>query len=244
MNNVLGLTIVTKQSRSAVDTFRNLNLKSRYIIKPWNVSFKVFSFLFIACISISAWSQNTSTNIFSANGISEIFINGEQIFEIIVSTEATDKIELKSISDGEYGNEFSVVSEVKGNKLLIFLKRTVLYDTPDDKRNAHKVISAALRISMPKDLDLSIKSDVGSVNATGRFNNLKIDLAQGNCNVEGISKFSEIKTTNGNIDIKTKDAIIETDSKSGLVNFPSDMFGFSVWKLTTTSGNINVTKIE
>lgn len=194
--------------------------------------------------SLFGFSQNIATNTFSSAGISEVFINGEQIFNIDITTATTDKIEVKSISDGEYGNEFSVVSEVKGNQLIILLKRTVLYETPDDKRNAHKVISAALEIRMPKNLNLSIKSDVGSVSATGSFNELKIDLAQGNCKIEGVAKFSEIKTTNGNINVKTKDAIIETDSKSGLVNFPSDMFGFRVWRLTTVSGNINVSKIE
>ncbi|MFD1062390.1 hypothetical protein ACFQ1Q_03965 [Winogradskyella litorisediminis] len=219
-------------------------MKLNTTTKPWNIIFKAFLYFLIAAFSFSVNAQNIAKNIFSANGISGVYINGEQIFDISVETSSRNNIEIASISDGEYGNEFSVISEVKGNQLIIALKRTVLYDTPDDKRNAHKVISASLEIKMPQNLNLSIKSDVGSVDAKGNFNDLKMDLAQGNCKVLGISKSAEIKTANGNIRVVTKNAIIETDSKSGLVDIPNNMFGFNVWKLTTVSGNITVKKAE
>ena len=48
----------------------------------------------------------------------------------------------------------------------------------------------------------------------------------------------------GNIFIKTSNAVIETYSHHGLVDFPSNMFGFNVWRLTTNGGNITVKKQE
>ena len=53
-----------------------------------------------------------------------------------------------------------------------------------------------------------------------------------------------IVATTGNINAITKNAIIQTDSKSGLVSFPNDMMGYNIWKLTTVSGNITVKKLK
>lgn len=195
-------------------------------------------------MSFFGFSQNTSTNTFTAKGITEILVEGNQIFNITVIATPTENIIVKSITDGEYQNNFQVRSEVKGNRLVLELKRAVIEKTPDDKRNAHKVIAATVELTIPENLNVSITSDIGSVNANGIFNELKLNLAQGGCNINGMARLATIKTTDGNIKVQTKDAIIETDSKSGLVNFPSDMFGFNVWRLTTVGGNITVTKRE
>ncbi|TCK67630.1 hypothetical protein DFQ05_1409 [Winogradskyella wandonensis] len=181
---------------------------------------------------------------FSSDGILEVKVNGYQIFNISVTTSKSSQIVLKSISDGEYGNQFQVVSEVKGKQLQVALSRTVPYETPDDKRNAHKVIAAELQITMPENLSLAIKSDVGSATIKGLYNELKINLAQGSCTVDGMARLATIKTTDEPIFVITKDAIISTDSKSGLVDFPSDMLGLNLWRLTTISGDITVKKRE
>ncbi|SHG71392.1 hypothetical protein [Winogradskyella jejuensis] len=213
-------------------------------IKSWNTHFKTFLFAGLLCISVFGFAQNKAVQSFSANGISEIIMNGDQIFNIYVITEVTETITLKSLSDGEYGNEFQVVSEVKGKQLIVSLKRTVLHETPDDKRNAHKVVAATLEIKMPDNLNLLIKSDIGSVNASGNFNELKINLTQGGCNINALARLATIKTIDGHIFVKTKDAVISTDSHHGLVDFPSDMLGFNLWKLSTVGGNITVKKQE
>ena len=97
---------------------------------------------------------------------------------------------------------------------------------------------------MPEHLNLFIKSDVGSVEAKGVFNELNINLFQGGCTINAIAKLATIKTIDGNIYVKTSNAIIETDSHHGLVDFPSSMIGFNVWRLTTNGGNIKVEKQE
>ncbi|RZN84711.1 MAG: hypothetical protein EVB11_01270 [Winogradskyella sp.] len=185
-----------------------------------------------------------SESIFTAKDISEIIVDGNQIFNISVKTKATDMISVKSLSDGEYGNDYNVVSEVKGNQLFIALKRISLDVTPDDKRNAHKVIAATLQIKMPENLNLTIKSDIGSVDVKGVFNELNMNLFQGGCTINATAKLATIKTIDGNIYVKTSNAIIETDSHHGLVDFPSDMLGFNVWRLRTNGGNIKVEKQE
>lgn len=213
-----------------------------YKIKPHSIR-EVFLCVFVL-VMFRSFSQNKSTNTFTAKGISDISIDGEQIFNIKVETAPVSEITVTSITDGEYQNNFKVISEVKGNELVLQLKQNILEDIPDDKRNAHKVIAASVELLIPEQLNVSIKSDVGSVVADGAFEVLNINLAQGGCNIDAIAKLATIKTTNGNIYVETRDAIISTDSKSGLVDFPSDMMGINLWKLSTTSGNITVKKQE
>lgn len=212
--------------------------------KSWNTNFKTFLVSVISLISFYVNAQNRGEDKFSSKGISEIIIDGDQIFNISVVTAPIDTITLKSSSDGEYGNDYQVVSEVKGNRVFVKLNRVSIVDTPDDKRNAHKVIAASLEITMPENLNLSIKSDIGSVEAKGKFQELNFNLSQGGCNVDATAKLATIKTIDGNIFVRTSDAIIETDSHHGLVDFPSDMLGFNVWRLKTNGGNITVKKQE
>lgn len=214
------------------------------ITKSWNTNFKAFLLGFFFLSPLISLSQNMSESIFTAKDISEIIVDGNQIFNISVKTKATDMISVKSLSDGEYGNDYNVVSEVKGNQLFIALKRISLDVTPDDKRNAHKVIAATLQIKMPENLNLTIKSDIGSVDVKGVFNELNMNLFQGGCTINATAKLATIKTIDGNIYVKTSNAIIETDSHHGLVDFPSDMLGFNVWRLRTNGGNIKVEKQE
>ncbi|WP_299113797.1 hypothetical protein [uncultured Winogradskyella sp.] len=214
------------------------------IFKSWNANFKTFLLGLFFLAPLFSLSQNKSESIFTAKGISEVIVDGNQIFNISVKTKVAEDISVKSLSDGEYGNDYQVISEVKNNQLFISLERVSLEKTPDDKRNAHKVIAATLQIKMPEKLNLSIKSDVGSVEAKGVFNELNINLFQGGCTINAIAKLATIKTIDGNIYVKTSNAIIETDSHHGLVDFPSNMLGFNVWRLTTNGGNIKVEKQE
>jgi len=215
-----------------------------HILKSWDINFKTFLLFVFVGFSIFGNTQNKTENKFSSNGISEIIVDGDQIFDIKVIAEKSETILIKAVSDGEYGNDYQVISEVKGKQLFIALKRISVEKTADDKRNAHKVVAAALEIKLPENMRLSIKSDVGSLDAKGKFNELKINLSQGGCNIKGTARLSNIKTVDGNIFVRTKNAIIQTDSHHGLVDFPSDMLGFNVWKLTTNGGNITVKKME
>ena len=210
--------------------------------KP-HVMREVFLCLFLLSVGLS-FSQNKANQIFSSEGISEIIINGDQIFNIEIETTDTNEIEVTSLTSGEYQNYFQVTSKVKNGQLFIDLIQNPLTHIEDDKRNANKMVSASVSIILPKQLSLSLKSDVGSADIKGVFKKLQVNLLQGTCSINGIVQEAIIKTTTGNINAITNNAIIQTDSKSGLVSFPSDMIGYNVWRLTTTSGNITVKRPE
>ena len=212
-------------------------------LAPHKICSEVFLFLLIVASSF-CFSQNKTESTYDAKLITKVVVNGNEIFNTDVVETDGDFIKIESITDGEYQNDFRIVSELKANILYIALQASSIENLPDDKRNAHKVIAATLKIKMPSKKSLSIKSNVGSVNLNGNFNEINVELKQGDFIMEGVAKLAIIKTFDGNIYAKTKNTIIETDSHHGLVSIPNGSFGFNLWKLKTIGGNIKVETIN
>ena len=218
-------------------------MKINKIIKPCNTYFKVFLCLIFCFVTIGN-AQNKGENKFSTKGISKIVVDGYQIFNIDVETSGTDTIKVFSLTDGEYKDDFKVFSELKNGQLNIGLRRSPFYDKLDDKRNAHKVIAATLKIILPEDLDLSITSDIGSVNIKGDVNMLFVQLAEGYLKFEGKAKSAIINTIDGDIHVTTNNAMVEATSSYGNVNIDKKIVGNASLKLKSIHGNVTVTKKE
>lgn len=212
------------------------------LIKPHKLR-EVF-FVLVALVFCFAHTQNKTETTYNTSSVKKIVIDGNQIFTIDVSVAETDLVTVTSATDGEYQNDFKVISQLKGNTLHLALQRATLTVAPDDKRNAHKVIAATLQIELPRSKSITINSDIGSAHLKGDFDTILVQLNQGDFSIYGTAKTLNVKTIGGNINATTKDALIETDSHKGLVDIPNDLFGFNVWKLKTNSGNITVKKID
>ena len=216
---------------------------NRIIIKPWIKKFKAF--LLCWCLSFAViHAQNSLTKTIAADSVNSIEINGNQIFNISVTTTKNNKILVSSTLDGEYQNKYQIALKQEGTQLFLALNYVSFEDIPDDKRNAHKVIAATLKIEIPEDLMLNIKSDVGSVNVTGQFESIFIELLQGYCNVVGKASSATINTIDGNIKVATNNAVINANSKHG--NSKADLLKPSenVWHLYSINGDITVVKQE
>ena len=191
-----------------------------------------------------SFSQNKGETVFSAIGISKVVVNGNQIFNIDIETSEAEDIKVFSLTDGEYQDDFKVFSELKDGLLNIGLIRSPFYNKPDDKRNAHKVIAATLKIILPKNHDLSVTSDVGSVDIKGDFNTLFIQLAEGYFKFEGIARSAVVNTIEGAISIATQNADVEAISSYGKIDIEKMIVRDNRWQLQSIHGNINVVKKE
>ncbi|EPR69995.1 hypothetical protein ADIWIN_3858 [Winogradskyella psychrotolerans RS-3] len=192
--------------------------------------------------TLTAKAQNILEKTIQADGIESISINGNQIFSIFVSTSKTDKIKVTSTLDGEYQNEFQVVSSENNHTLILSLEHLSFLEIPDDKRNAHKVIAATLHMEIPEQLALHILSDIGSVDLKGAFKSLYIELLQGRCTIEGESTTATINTFDGDISVVTKNASVEANSNHGKITIDDFSNVISIWKLKSINGNITVVK--
>jgi len=198
-------------------------------------------FLFI---TINSEAQNVLEKTITADKITTISINGNQIFNISVSTSKTDEIIIRSTLDGEYQNDFQIVIKEERQTLKLSLEHLSLVEISDDKRNAHKVIAATLNMEIPEELSLHIISDIGSVDVKGNFKSLFIELLQGQCQVEGEVKTANINTLDGDINAATKNAFVNAYSRHGKVILESFSSSKSIWELKSTNGNITVVKLD
>ncbi len=200
-------------------------------------AFLVFVFSFLAFI-LSA--QNKLEKQLFAENIQTIAINGNQIFNILVSTSKKDQIFIYSKLDGEYQDQFQLVTKQQNDSLNLSLKRLPFTTKPDDKRNAHKLVAATLHIEIPEGLNLNILSDIGSVKLNGNFNMLSVELLQGHAEITGFVNNATVNTLVGYIYVKTKNAEVKANSNNGKVEIDKFMAIDSYWKLQSINGDITV----
>ena len=218
-------------------------MENKKIIKPWIFNVKAF-FVLIYFLCLSAEGQNTLKKQIEANHIETITVNGNQIFNIFITTSNTTNISISSILDGEYQNDYQVVSKEKNNELTLSLEFMSFESIPNDKRNAHKVIAAELQLEIPEQLNLNISSDVGSVNLDGNFKTIFVELKQGYFNARGLVKSAIVNTIEGKINVITKNARISASSNKGKVKIDNFESIDSVWTLNSINGDITVVKQE
>ncbi|WP_299102445.1 hypothetical protein [uncultured Winogradskyella sp.] len=185
-------------------------------------------------------SQNVIENTIQADGITSVSINGNDIFNISVSTSETDQIKITSTLDGEYQNDFQIVVKEGKSTLNLSLEHVSLEEIPDDKRNAHKVIAATLHLEIPESLKVNILSDIGSVSLLGTFNTLNVELLRGQFNIKGKVKTATVNTLDGNIHVITNSATIEANSNHGEIELDEFFNTSSVWILRSIHGDIRV----
>ena len=207
----------------------------------FKVFFALYSFLLT---SFSVEAQNVLKKTLKADDIETIVINGNQIFRISVSTKKTDVITITSTLDGEYQNEFQITTEENDKKLTLSLEHLSLNTIADDKRNAHKVIAATLYLQIPEELNLTIKSDVGSVDLKGDFKVLSVELLNGHFEFTGKARAATVNTIDGDIKVLTSNATVSAYSNHGQVKLDEFAESNSNWKLRSINGNISVVQQE
>ncbi|NNE31287.1 MAG: hypothetical protein HKN40_02850 [Winogradskyella sp.] len=214
---------------------------NNYGIKPWDINFKAFFIVLISLLSgFGTAAQNSLSKDFSAENISTVKIDGSEIFNITVESSISSRISLTSILDGEYQNQYQIVTQRNTDTLNISLKIIPFTTQTDDKRHAHKVIAATLHVELPDNLDLKIGSDVGSAIINGKFKRLSVALLQGNCFFEGKASTALINTIDGTIKVITKNANVHAISKNGIVNIDTNKPTGDSWRLESINGNISV----
>lgn len=176
--------------------------------------------------------------------ISSIIVDGSAIFKIKMNTSSTKMIVLQSKIEGEYNEDIVLITETKNSELFISTKFQPLFVPDNDKLSAHKVISIELNITIPEYLNVFIQSDIASVITQGKYNNLTIELINGNCNVDSFSGNATINTIHGSINIKGKEAIVKASTKKGFLIQDKLKLGDTRFNLNSINGNITISKTE
>ena len=214
-------------------------MKRHGILKLWNFSFKAFFVMFVFNIMSG---QNSVSKMIDADGVSTININGNQIFNIEVIASESYHISYTSIVDGEYENDFQIISKITKGRLEFKLEQYKYTNISDDKRNAHKVVAAKLVLNIPEHLNLNIVSDIANLDIKGSFNTINVRLEEGICNFNGNVNKATINTFNGNINVITNNKSVYAVSNNGIVDIHSLEISKSNITLKSINGNISVIK--
>lgn len=173
-----------------------------------------------------------------------IYIDTNNCFQVDLKTSSSKQLQVIASIEGEYLKDLVVKIEEKGNDVFVSAGFLPNFIMPNDKLNALEEVSIALYITIPIYANIQLFGTNSNVNATGKYNRLKITLADGDCILKNVTKKTEVKTQNGNIMVIAESGTIKANSNYGEVSKNKIPQGESSYILNSVQGNIELNKTE
>ena len=173
---------------------------------------------------------------------SNLLIDANNCYQIDLTTTSAKDIVIEAFMDGEYKNDLLIKIEEDGPTISAGFHPNFI--KPNDKLSAHKVISIALKVQIPKNMKVNLFGVNANVYATGNYEDIRVTLDDGNCNFNTIMGMASATTQSGDIYVYSNGAIIETNTNFGHISNNGIPKGDNYFKLTTTKGNIYLRKTE
>jgi len=180
----------------------------------------------------------------SATNVSLFQIDLTNCFKLSLETSHKEVIEVEATLDGEYRKDLLLNVVEEGNTIWVNTNFQPDFVNPNDKLSAHKVISIALKIKLPKYKSVEVTG--GSCNAiiTGKYKNISVALSDGTCILDKVSENVFVSTKSGDIKVVNSIATIDATSKYGTVYKETIPKGNTHFKLMSITGNIYLNKTE
>lgn len=176
--------------------------------------------------------------------ISHIQIDADNCFEIDLATSDSDEMIIEAKIDGEYEKDLLLSVSEKGSTIMISTGFQPNFVNPNDKLSAHKVVSIALKVRLPKQKEVHVFGTNCNVAVRGSYKFLKVSLNDGRCDLIDIVEAVEVTTQSGQIAVNYSDAIINASSKYGQVIGKASEKGNSIFNLSTVTGDILLKRVE
>ncbi|MEZ4969334.1 MAG: hypothetical protein R2814_06695 [Flavobacteriaceae bacterium] len=202
----------------------------------------IFVIFFIGHIILHAQKKVVKT-IDNAN-VSFIQIDGKNCFSLALETVDIPKVTVEAAIDGEYLQDVLVNVEQEGKTVLVSSGFQPNFVFPNDKLSAHKVISISLKISIPKNLNVTLYGTSTNVDVRGHYTGLKISLSDGRCTLSARGENVEVHTQSGNIEVIATRAKILASTKYGKIEREDVALGDDHFTLNSVSGDISIRKTE
>ncbi len=200
----------------------------------------IFTIMFCFCAILQAQKQLEKQ--IEGLHVENIAINGEGIFKIKINTHSGSTIKIKASIEGEHNEYIILMTEQVERSLTIATPWHPLFIQENDKLSAHKIISIELEVILPNAISVYAKSDIASAEIKGNYEELIVELVNGNCNLETKANYTKINTIDGHIMVLTKDTKVEANTKNGEKDIDLAINGNNSMFLNTLNGNIKVTK--
>lgn len=190
------------------------------------------------------YAQKLIEKEFSAIDISTIVISGNTMFKINLHTKPSNQVNLRLSVEGENNEQIVLQAYTSHDTLFVGSAYQPLFNVPDDKLSAHKKISIELDLALPEHLDISVKSDIASVEIKGVYNTIFSELINGNFKATEFSSNILVNTVHGNMHVETNNAVLNLNTKNGKIYQEQLDFGNQQISLNSINGNIRVIKTQ
>ncbi len=198
-------------------------------------------FYFFLLVSTCCFAQKAVEKSVYAKGVALIDIDAQNVYKVSIKTHASNNVLITTVMDGEYQNEFINTIKEDGTTLYIGVENRPLFDKPNDKLSAHKVVAVALEVLVPAYKQVRIVGDYTQVYVEGKYDNLQIST--GNEMVYMKNTFGNLiqaRTRNGNIVVENSKGSFEAISKYGKVYKEKLKKGNTKFELNSLNGNIYI----
>ncbi len=173
-----------------------------------------------------------------------IQIDSQNCYYIALNTGQTNEVKVEANIEGEYAEDLLVNLEEKGATMLISSGFHPNFTNPNDKLSAHKVISIALKITVPAYKEVSIFGTNCNVEVEGKYKNLEVRLSDGRCVLKNVEEVVHVETQKGDILLATQNGTISAKSTYGKVNEADIPLGRNQYILNTVEGTILLKKTK
>lgn len=206
--------------------------------------FKKLLILFISIFGNSLVAQIENTETIDAEGIQEIIILADEIFQVEINTASKNSVEIKSISEGEYLQHIHVQSKIAGEKLVLTSAYQEILTSGFDKLSAHKVYAVNLQLSIPENLKVTVISNLASVYAQGSFRYFEVELKSGRCELINFQGEALINTYGGDVWVETNRANVDAQTNHGKIQVDKSLKSGEPIHIKSISGDIKVMKTQ
>ena len=176
--------------------------------------------------------------------ISALHIDVNNCYELSLETSKANEVMAEAIIDGEYKKDLALKLHQSGDTYFISAGFQPLFQNPNDKLSAHKVVSISLKLIVPQYLNVSIDGGNCNVEISGDYKLLKTTLNDGSCTLLDVKEEVDVMTKSGNIYVQATAANIDAETKYGKLNSHELPASDNRYHLSSITGNINITKTE
>lgn len=202
-------------------------------------------FLLTIVFSQPLLAQKTIVKSIRDKTISAINIDASNCYAIEVNTTEGDEIKVDAALDGEYSKDLAVKMLHDGNTYTVKSGFQPLFTNPNDKLSAHKVVSIVLKVSLPKELKVSVFGTSCDVSATGIYKELEVSLSDGDCMLKEVQGRVIVKTQSGDVYLYARNGRVDAASKYGKVDYENQITASNnQYVLSSVTGNIYINKTE
>ncbi|MDG1571662.1 hypothetical protein OZ410_05005 [Robiginitalea sp. M366] len=176
------------------------------------------------------------------NTLTGIVIDAEQCFQVVLETGDPGQVVVEAEMEGEYQGDILVKTEILGNTLHIGTGFSPIFERPNDKLSAHKVLSVRLRVHLPPRQSVTVNGQRAEIRARGDYRNLTVRVVDGSCQLRHTAEQTRVQTGSARIEAWVERATVEAYSRSGEVRVDPIPDGNGQWVLSSHSGDIRVNR--